>query len=436
MPRRPALSRRDFVARAGLLAAACGFPTIIPGRALGMDGAVAPSERVTLGAVGFNMGLGNLRNLRGLPGVEVVAVCDVDRANLAKGRAEAPGARAYADWREMLDRGGLDAVTAAVPDHAHAALSVWALNRGVDVHGEKPLAHHQAEGRAIVDAARANGRVWQTGTWQRSVPNFRRAVELIRNGHLGKIHRVEVGLPKGLSAGMPYRPEGRGEPGKPPPGLDYDLWTGPAPERPYHPRESHYFWRYNLHWGTGQVGNWFTHHGDIALWALGLDRPELGPTAIRTRASYQEDPTGTWDAPASFGFEADLPGNILLTASTEAREGTTWHGERGTLFVTRGKTEASDPALLARRPEEGEWRAPGTTEHWGEFIRSVRTRRRTVSHAEAAHASFTIGAVALISMRLGCRPIRWDAATERVVGDPEADALRERPWRKGWRTAS
>ena len=94
-----------------------------------------------------------------------------------------------------------------------------------------------------------------------------------------------------------------------------------------------------------------------------------------------------------------------------------------------------DPALLARRPEEGEWRAPGTTDHWGEFIRSVRTRRRTVSHAEAAHASFTIGAVALISMRLGCRPIRWDAAAERVIGDPEADALRERPWRKGWRIA-
>ena len=436
MPRRPALSRRGFLARAGLAAAAWGFPTLIPARALGLGGAVAPSNRVTLGAVGFNMGLTNLRNLKGCPGVEVVAVCDVDAANLAKGRAEAPGARAHRDWREMLDAGGLDAVTAAVPDHAHGALALWALNRGIDVYGEKPLAHHQAEGRAIVDAARANGRVWQTGTWQRSVPNFRRAVELVRNGHLGKVHRVEVGLPGGLKAGQPFKPEERGAPGKPPAGLDYNLWVGPAAERPYHPREGHYFWRFNLHWGTGQVGNWFTHHGDIALWSLGLDRPELGPSAIRTRASYKADPTGTWDAPESFGFEADLPGGVLLTASTEAREGTTWHGERGTLFVTRGKTEASDPALLARQPEEGEWRAPGSTEHWGEFIRSVRTRRRTVSHAEAAHASFTIGAVALISMRLGCRPLRWDAAAERVVGDAEADALRERPWRKGWRIAS
>ena len=432
MPRRPALSRRDFLSRAGLTAAGLGFPTLIPARALGLDGTVAPSNRVVLGQVGFNMGMTNLRNLKGVRGVEVVAICDLDTVNLAKGRAEVPGAREYRDWREMFGKEQLDAVSAAVPDHAHAALALWALGKGIDVYGEKPLAHHQAEGKAIVEAVRQNGRVWQTGTWQRSVPNFRHAVELVRNGHLGKIGRIEIGLPKGLSTGQPYKAEGRGEPGKPPPSLDYDLWTGPAEARPYHPKESHYFWRFNLHWGTGQVGNWFTHHGDIGLWALDLDRTERGPSAIRTKSSYQKDAEGAWDVPVSFSFEAELPGGVQMTVSTDLPEGTKWYGDKGWLFVTRGKTQASDPALITRVPEEGEWRAPGTTAHWEEFIRCVRTRRRTVSHAAAAHASFTLGALALISMRLGDRPLRWDPVRQEILGDAEADALRSRKWRAGW----
>lgn len=434
MPANSPLTRRDFLRRAGLAGAALGFPAIIPASALGLDGAVAPSNRVALGAVGFNMGLTNLRNLAGVRGVEVVAVCDVDSANLRKGQAEAPRARAFRDWREMIGSAKLDAVTAAVPDHAHAALAIWAMDKGVDVFGEKPLAHHQAEGKAIVEAVHRNARVWQTGTWQRSVPNFRRAVEIVRNGHLGKIHRVEIGLPHGLDKSATYQAKGRGAPGAPPPSLDYDLWVGPAPFRPYHPRESHYFWRYSLHWGTGQVGNWFTHHGDIALWAMDLDHPSRGPSAIRSTSTYRKDPDGAWDVPADFTFECDLPGGAQLFASTEAKRGTTWHGEKGWLRVDRGLTEASDPALLRRPREEDEWAAAGSTEHWAEFIDGVRTRRRTVAHAEAAHAAFTVGALALISMRLGNRPLRWDPAAERVIGDPEADALRERPWRPGWKS--
>jgi len=433
MPANPPLTRRHFLRRAGLAGAALGFPTLIPASALGLGGAVAPSSRVALGAVGFNMGLTNLRNLMGVRGVEVVALCDVDSANLRKGQAEAPGAALFRDWREMIAKAKLDAVTAAVPDHAHAALSIWALDKGIDVFGEKPLAHHQAEGKSIVEAAHRNARVWQTGTWQRSVPNFRRAVELVRNGHLGKVGRVEIGLPHGLDKSSTYQPRGRGRPGEPPASLDYDLWVGPAPLRPYHPKESHYFWRYSLHWGTGQVGNWFTHHGDIALWALDLDHPSRGPSAIRTTSTFRKDPDGAWDVPADFSFECDLPGGVQLFASTEAKRGTTWHGERGWLRVDRGLTEASDPALLSRPREEGEWVAAGSTQHWAEFVDAVRTRRRTVAHAEAAHASFTVGALALMSMQLGNRPLRWDPAAERVIGDPEADALRERPWRAGWR---
>ena len=426
-------SRRDFLRRSALAGAGLlAFPTLVPASALGLDGSVAPSNRVALGAVGFNMGMTNLRNLMGVRGVEVVALCDVDSENLAKGVAAAPSARTFRDWREMIDQGKLDAVMAAVPDHTHGALALWAMNRGLDVYGEKPLAHHQAEGVALVEAARRNGRIWQTGSWQRSVANFRHAVELVRNGRIGKVRQVEVGVPHGLENTKNYKPAGRGAPGQPPAHLDYDLWTGPAEARPYHPRESHYFWRYCLHWGTGQVGNWFAHHGDIALWALDLDRPDRGPSAVRTTASYVKDPEGAWDVPAEFTFDADLPGDVHLSASTKHKEGTKWIGDKGWIFVTRGATTASDPKLLASVIEDGEWRAPGNTEHWRNFIDGVRTRQRTVAHIDAAHSAFTIGALGLVSMRLGNRPLRWDPAAQRIVGDDEADALRFRKWRAGW----
>jgi predicted dehydrogenase len=138
------------------------------------------------------MGMTNLRNLMGVRGVEIVALCDVDSQMLAKGSAEVPQAKTFRDWREMFAASKLDAVTASLPDHTHAAFSIWALNRGVDVYGEKPLAHHHAESLAIMEAAHRNGRIWQTGSWQRSVKNFRRAVELVRNGRIGKIQKVEV----------------------------------------------------------------------------------------------------------------------------------------------------------------------------------------------------------------------------------------------------
>ncbi len=433
MARTPLSSRREFLRRgvmasAGLLA----FPNLIPASALGRDGTVAPSNRVALGAVGFEMGLTNLRNLMGVRGVEVVALCDVDSTQLAKGAAVAPNARLFRDWREMMERGKLDAVTAAVPDHTHAALAGWAMERGLDVYGEKPLAHHQSEGAALVAAAHRNGRIWQTGSWQRSVGNFRHAVELVRNGRIGKVRQVEVGLPHGLDNTKNYKPEGRGTIGQPPASLDYDLWTGPAEARPYHPKESHYFWRYNLHWGTGKVGDWLAHHGDIALWALDLDRPDRGPATIRTTASYVKNPEGAWDIPADFTIDAEMPGGATLAISTKHKQGTRWIGDKGWIFVTRGAITASDPKLLNAVIEDGEWHAPGGTEHWREFIESVRTRRRTVAPIEAAHSAFTIGALGLISMRLGNRPLRWDAVAQKIMGDSEADGLRFRKWRAGW----
>ena len=426
-------TRRDFIRRGALAGASLlAFPTLIPASALGLDGTVAPSNRIALGAIGFNMGMTNLRNLMGVRGVEVVALCDVDSRMLAKGVTEAPRARTFRDWREMFSKVQLDAVTAAVPDHTHAALALWAMNRGVDVYGEKPLAHHQAEGVALLEAARRNGRIWQTGSWQRSVRNFRRAVELVRNGRIGKISKVEVGVPHGLANTSSYKPEGRGTPGQPPAELDYELWMGPAETRPYHPRESHYFWRYNLHWGTGQVGNWFTHHGDIALWALDLDRPDRGPTEIRTTASYAKDAEGAWDVPADFTIDADLPGGVAMNISTQLREGTRWHGTQGWIHVGRGVTLASDPKLLDSVIEDSEWHAPGTTEHWRDFLDGVRTRQKTVAHIEAAHSAFTIGALGLLSMRLGNRTLRWNPAYQAIVNDPEADSLRTRRWRAGW----
>ena len=197
------LSRRQFLARsAGAAAGAVAFPYIIPGSALGLDGAVAPSNRITMASIGVGgMGTGNLNAFLDLKGAQVLAVCDVDtehRENAAKavnGKYGNQDCALYNDFREVLARKDIDAVSLALPDHWHGIIGVWAARAGKDIYGEKPLAYNISEGRAVVDAVHRYGRVWQTGSWQRSVENFRTACELVRNGRIGKVHTVKVGLP-------------------------------------------------------------------------------------------------------------------------------------------------------------------------------------------------------------------------------------------------
>ena len=241
------ISRRQFIATT---AAAIAAPTFIPASALGKAGRPAPSERIVIGIVGWGMmGPGNTHGLMAEKDCQVVAACDLDKRPL-KQAVDAVNkhyantdCKSYHDYREMMARDDIDAVMLAVPDHWHALLSVEAANRKKDIYGEKPLARTIHEQQAIVKAVQKNKRIWQTGSWQRSVPNFHKGAEIVRNGLIGKVTRVEVGLPGGHND---FKKTGdKMQPSQPPPELDYEFWTGPSKLLPYIEGRLHMNWRWN-----------------------------------------------------------------------------------------------------------------------------------------------------------------------------------------------
>ncbi|MCK7478528.1 MAG: Gfo/Idh/MocA family oxidoreductase [Candidatus Moduliflexus flocculans] len=291
------------------------------------------------------------------PEVQWVAVCDLDKEPLAmaKGMVDKKyGNKAcatYHDFRELYARKDLDAVSIAVPDHWHAILSIAALRAGLDVYGEKPLTHNLREGRALCDAVERYGRVWQTGSWQRSVENFHQACELVRNGRIGKVKRIEVGLPSGHYdfAGT----FGQEALVAPPANLDYEFWVGPAPWWPYCKARVHMNWRWNMDFGGGQYMDWIGHHLDIAHWGMGWD--ETGPVEIEATAEYPT--SGIYNSPTRYYVKAkyaDGTPMVLAGGHDEIWSGTKWIGEYGWIWVDRGQFEA-EPSSLKREvvgPEE------------------------------------------------------------------------------------
>ena len=225
-----------------------GFPYLIPSSALGKGGAVLPSNRIVMGTVGYGwQGGSNTLKLLQKKEVQFVALCDIDKDHQRAGMGMIndtygnKDCRGYVDHKEMFAKEKLDAAVIALPDHWHAIVAIDALKAGCDVHGEKPLTHNLVDGRAICDAVERYGRIWQTGSWQRSRANFHQACELVRNGRIGKIHSVEVGLGRGFSDYM--RNGDQVDPVAVPAGLDYERWIGPAPWAPYCPARVHKNWR-------------------------------------------------------------------------------------------------------------------------------------------------------------------------------------------------
>ena len=298
------ISRRRFIAAT---AAAVAAPTIIPASALGKDGHAPPSERIVVGIVGWGMmGPANTDGLMAEKDCQVIAACDLDKRPLQKAvdtinkHYDNTDCKSYHDYREMMARDDIDAVMLAVPDHWHALTATEAANHKKDIYGEKPLARTIAEQQAIVKAVQANKRIWQTGSWQRSERNFHYAAEIVRNGLIGKITRVEVGLPSGhydfagtgkpllaklaqlpgkvdnLAKVLPGTPAWEAAMSEPPPELDYKFWIGPSKMEPYIQARSHMNWRWNYNTGGGQLLDWIGHHCDIAHWGLG-DDDKIGP---------------------------------------------------------------------------------------------------------------------------------------------------------------
>lgn len=431
------MKRRHFLKTVAVAggAAVAGFPTIVKASALGKGGAVAPSDRIVMAGIGFGMmGPGNMESFLEKPEVQWVAVCDLDTEPLAmaKGMVDKKyGNKAcatYHDFRELYLRKDLDAVSIAVPDHWHAILSIAALRSGLDVYGEKPLTHNLREGRALCDAVKRYGRVWQTGSWQRSVENFHQACELVRNGRVGKIKRIEVGLPSGhYDFAGTFGQEGLVAP---PPNLDYEFWVGPAPWWPYCKARVHMNWRWNMDFGGGQYMDWIGHHLDIAHWGMGWD--ETGPVEIEAVGEYPA--SGIYNSPLRYYVRAkyaDGTPMVLAGGHDEIWSGTKWIGEYGWIWVDRGQFE-TEPASLKREvigPEEV--RLYKSRDHHQNFLDCVRSRGKTITPAETAHRSASVGHLGVIAMEVG-RKIKWDPATETIGGDPEAERLLGHSYRKPW----
>ena len=426
------LSRRRFLkfTAAGAIGA-LGFPYLLRSSALGKAGAVAPSNRITIGCIGLGwQGPGNMKDFLNQPDTCVAAVCDVDHVHLENAQNTVnkhygnQDCAAYTDFREVIARDDIDAVSLALPDHWHSVPAIMAAKSGKDIYGEKPFAHSLKEGRAMCDAVKRYGRVWQTGSWQRSQGNFRQACEIVLNGCIGKVHTVEVGLP-----GKFY--ERKDETIKEPPEeLNYERWLGPAPWAPYCEARVHVNWRWQLDYGGGQLTDWIGHHGDIAHWGLGLDY--TAPVEIEGYGEYARD--GLWNAATRYRLTSKYANGIRMIIAgghDDIRGGTKWIGEDGWVWVDRGGLDAHPKNLLDVKfgPDEiNLYRSPG---HIRNFLDCVKSRATTLTPAEIAHRSVTPGHLGQIAMILG-RKIRFDPQTEEIIADDTASSMLGKAMRSPW----
>lgn len=421
------LNRRAFLKRAGGAAAGLGFPAIVPARVFG---AAAPSNRIAVGMIGVG-GHGTDVNLKGFlaqPDARVVSVCDVDSARLARARTIVNerygdgGCSATGDFREILARPDIDAVMISTPDHWHVPISLAALRAGKDVCCEKPTLT-LAEGRAQADAVRRYGAVFQTSTEDRSVAVYHRMAELVRNGRIGRVHTVRIGLPTG--------PAGDGDPTpKPvPPELDYDMWLGPAPWAPYAPDRVHHNFRWILDYSVGMIADWGAHLFDTAQWGLDVERS--GPVEIDGRGEFLSK--GLYNTARKFRVEYRYANGVRMIAENDVPyirfEGDGgWVGNRG----WRGPIQAEPDSILREVVGPGETRlftCPGG-EHRN-FLDCVKSRQEPYFPAEIGHRVSSVCHLGHISMLLG-RKLRWNPVTEAFVGDDDANRLRTRASRAPW----
>jgi predicted dehydrogenase len=357
-------------------------------------------------------------------------VCDVD-ANYARSAKQLIDAanktndcRIYEDYREFLEKEKLDAVSIAIPDHWHGLIYSAAANKKINVYGEKPLARSIYDSRAIVSAVKKSDIVWQTGSWQRSTANFRRAAELVINGRIGKITSIDAGLPDGnRGVGTPPVQEV-------PAALNWEMWLGPAPKSPFR-GICHQNWRWILDYSGGQLTDWAGHHIDIAHWGIGMERS--GPVELSGVGIYPEE--GLYNTPVEYDFNCRYENGINMRVANHSRlkhsKGVVWYGDRGWIHVDRGRLDASDPKILEEVIGENEIHLYKSDDHIGNFLECVKSRKETIAPVDIAHRSISVGLLGEIAMTTG-QKIRWDPIKEEIIGNPIASRLLYRPYRKPW----
>jgi len=456
------MTRRRFLAATGLALAA---PTIVPANALGQGNQPAPSERITLGVVGWGMqGPSNTEAFLGLKECQVVAACDIDKHHLQSaldrinGHYQNQDCKSYHDYREMMARKDIDAVMLAVPDTWHALVATEAANNKKDIYGEKPLARTIAEQQAIVRAVQQNNRIWQTGSWQRSQAPFRKAAEIVRNGLIGKVTRVEVGLPAGhhdfagtskealqkmgkpnepaeyLASVVPGSPEWDAVASPAPAELDYETWIGPSQMEPYIKARVHMNWRWNYNVGGGQLLDWIGHHCDIAHWGLDCDQTG-GPIELEAIGDFPPK-NALWNTCGKYRITAKYPNDVTMIIAGghgDIRGGAKWIGTDGWVWVDRGSFDASNIDWFREIPAaQYKVKLYRSDNHQKNFLDCVKSRQPTITPVETAHHSAIPGHLGLIALLVG-RKIKWDSAKEVIVGDEEASRLLSRPYRTPWK---
>ncbi len=453
------LSRRDFIQKSlkGAVASSLmlGIPTLVPASVFGKN---APSNRINIGAIGT----GRISRGHDLPGVwnhdfaQVVAVCDVDTKRAADGKKlvneyyskklgkSYNGVKEYHDFRELVRNKDIDAVLISTPDHTHAMIAVAAAREKKHIYMQKPASLTISEGRMVSDYIQKQGVVFQIGSQQRSWEQFRYAAELVRNGRIGQLKTVQVGLPGDPSgdeeAEMPV-----------PSNLNYDMWLGSTPEVYYtekrvHPQADYDRpgWLRCEQFGAGMITGWGSHHIDSAHWGMGMERS--GPIEVWGHAEFPK--SGLWDVHGIFRTEALYDNGVHMIVSNELPNGIKFEGTEGWIFVTRGNyqatssdpvvnsdgtkpLDASDPKIIKSVIGPNEFHFIVSKDHHGNWLEAIRDKKQPIAPVEEAHRSCSACLVHHIAMKLD-RKIYWDPKTEKFKNDEEANKMLSRPQRAAY----
>jgi predicted dehydrogenase len=450
------MERRNFIKKTSVASATTFLaPTILPS---GIFGKTTANKKINIGQIGC----GRIARDHDMPGVmqydnaRLIAVCDVDskRMNDAKilvetyynkklGSNKVVDVKMYGDYKELLENKDIDAVVISTPDHWHAQPAIEAALAGKDIYLQKPTSLTVEEGRVLSDIIQKKGTILQVGTQQRSMAQFRIAAELVRNGRIGKLHTVKVGLP-----GDPSGPEASKMPL--PSNLNYDMWLGQTPLMDYteiavHPKEdySRPGWLRIEQFGAGMITGWGQHHYDSAAW--GMDTELTGPVSVQAVAEFPK--SGLWNVHGDFMSKAEYENGITMyTSSGGYTNGIKYIGTDGWIFVSRGAytasasdpvtadksskaLDASDPKILTSIIGSNEIHLYKSDEQHGNWLECIETKKPPISTVEMGHRACTVCLITHISMKLN-RKLNWNPKTEKFINDDEANSMLTRSQRK------
>jgi predicted dehydrogenase len=452
---KPTVSRRKFlqtsVKATALTTIALGIPSIVPSSVFGKN---APSNRINVGAIGT----GRISRGHDMPGVwesdlaQIIAVCDVDTKRASEGKTLVneyyskrdgkpfDGVKEYHDYRELINNKDIDAVLISTPDHTHAMIGIAAARAKKHIYMQKPASLTISEGRIVSDIVQKSGVKFQIGSQQRSSEQFRYAAELVRNGRIGQLKTVYVGLPGD--------PSGNEEPEMPiPPNLNYDMWLASTPyvyytEKRVHPQEGYDRpgWLRCEQFGAGMITGWGSHHIDSAHWGMGMEKS--GPIEVWGHAEFPK--SGLWDVHGIFKTEALYDNGVKMVVSNELPNGIKYEGSDGWIFVTRGNyqatasdpvnkdgtkpLDASDPKIIKSVIGPNEFHFIVSKDHHANWLESIRDNKQPIAPVEEAHRSCSACLVHHIVMKLD-RKVYWDPKKEQFKNDDEANSMLSRPQR-------